>query len=432
MTVTSIARQRRQLTGQEKAIRARADKMAALFMRGIKLERIAADFGTTAERAKSTILRNSSYPTAVLLENRKAAIAEAKRRRAAQLADLSRDGVDVAAVQQWSRDNLGTPMAEAAAKFGITQAQVAAILGSRRLIHAKAHTTRDKVWTDEQLLDRVRAFITATGKTGSKEFGRWSRAANGPAQHTVIHRFAGWNNALALAGMEDAPDPIKQRRRYTDNDLWAAVVEYLADQRTAYTFAGYHQWHTVTIGSPSPSVLRTQLGTSWVTLRQTGLKAITRHPDLDPEWLADITTRRDWATFRAEQTLREAAIATVKAAIADLGPTATYRQYHAWREDKDQPHGCTLLRNAGMSWRELVTAAGGTAAAVRRGKWTDDAVLAAVRTFLVEHPTGSSDKYRRWASGTSDRPAVGTVIEHYQSWRNAVAQARGDIEEIAS
>lgn len=436
MTVANINRPPAPRTGQLLLIQQRADKMAEMFMAGASLDRIARQFGTNADHVKSSIRRNSSFRADELLRRRHTAIAEHRRRQAEKVAKAGASGLDQKTAQDWSDTHLGAPLADGAATFGVGTAEMAAVLGPRKKLHGRPPVIKKRRFTDEQMVEAVRHFLDETGQTSCKEFDIWAKSSDGPSHHAVINRLGGWNIALKQAGMTGAPEPIRQRRRHTDNDLWAALVEFLATQTGGNSVNDYRKWAQANPGVPSFSLLRDRLGRSWVAIRQRALRAAAHDPSLDPAWVADVTRPRQWCAAGNQHFARSQALATVRAAIADLGPRITYQQYRAWRkeQDPDAEHAdaSTLLRSTGMTWRALVLAAGGDAAPVRHGKWTDKQVAEAIRTFLDEHPNGSSDKYRRWSKGQPGRPSAGTVIEHFQTWRNAVDQVFADNEELAS
>lgn len=388
--------------------RLRAVDMGKALTAGLTLDEIGERFGITRERVRQLINEFNDQTVPQIIRQRRAEeLARAQARWAA----------DTEQVQAWSQANPGSPVEDVARLIGRTATEVGRMLGGRRNLHTHSRTGNLQKWTDEQLLGYVRRYHAETGRTDGPGFDEWSRRQDGPSKQSFMFRFRRWNTALTKAGVAVAKPRLHQAR-YEKNDLWSALVEYLGQDRDDYTLRGYEDWAKSRPGVPSGALLRIRLGEAWVAVRNKALD-VTAHPEHhNPAWVADITTRRDWARFCEGSVCREQAVAHVRDAIAELGPDLPSLGYQRWANTNGRPALDTLLRNAHLSWSEIVAAAGGNPRPPYRAPRTRTEVLKAVQEYLAAHPGGKCDEYKRWASANG-RPSLSTVTKHFDTWTNA-------------
>ena len=376
----------------------RAREMAAALEEGRTLDQIGAQHQITRERVRQIINRYSGEQVPDIIARRKQAQVEAELDRRLRLrADLL----------AWSERNPGMPVSVAAGLFKCSDADVNQALGERRNLHTTERAVEER-WTDAELIDLVRRFHAETGLTSTDDFDGWSRQHEGPSSMTIEIRFGRWTFALQRAGV-DGQEPVRHARTYSVRDLWAAVVEYIATPGVRYTFADYERWAKALPGRPSGALLRVRIDRSWVRMRDQASLVLTYPDSLDDVWVADVTMRRDWATFRDGPLTAEQAVRVMGSAVEALGPNLSSAAYQKWARDNKQPTEMTLRRVSGMTWHDLVEAGGGNRPQDKPAPVTDKQIVAALREFLREYPDGGTDQYARWATGVKGRPAMQTI-----------------------
>jgi hypothetical protein len=122
-------------------------------------------------------------------------------------------------------------------------------------------------FSDAQLLDRLRAAAAELGEPLTNgDYDAWQRErddAGSPA--LLIRRFGSWRGACEAAGLS-ANATRSTSRRWSEEDLVAAVATYLAAPGATGSFADYSAWAKVQEGVPSGATLR-QRGT-WADLKR--------------------------------------------------------------------------------------------------------------------------------------------------------------------
>lgn len=380
------------------AATARAEAMVRMLEEGETLQQIGDHYGISREAVRIYVNKYSVRSVPQI-------IAETKERR---LAKLRQD------VLEWSESNPGAPVDDAVHKFQISRAKVHAILGPRKALHTQAKQSANQRWTDDELLDQVRSFNADTGRTTRDDFEMWSSAQDGPSSMTIILRFSRWNNALTLAGVRDA-EPIKHRAVYADDDLWAAVAEFLSSSPERYTFRAFEEWAKGIPGVPSGALVRFRIG-RWAEVVNTIL--IARCNDGSQEWLVEIDRRRDWSSFIQS----EDQVQHVRDAIEALGvSTLTVAGYNDWAQENGRPCPSALTKKSGMTWSQMVGAAGGSPWSPKDPRLSLKELESDIGRFFARYPQGKSTDYLRWHAGEGKGAAALMTIVYRLgdgSWNN--------------
>jgi hypothetical protein len=113
-----------------------------------------------------------------------------------------------------------------------------------------------QTWTDEELLDELRAWIHTTGQRSSWRYEHDRRdRPELPPLSTICKRFGGWHAALDECGDAEPRRPV---RRYTDADLLDALRSWLAEGGDGRA-ATYHR-DAARRGLPSFNTIYLRLG----------------------------------------------------------------------------------------------------------------------------------------------------------------------------
>lgn len=128
----------------------------------------------------------------------------------------------------------------------------------------------EKLWSDETLLSILRMASGGKGTVTSNSYEKWRETAlidgKRPPTHAVIAwRFGSWRNALNAAGLADRPAYREYSRRWTKEDAFKAVADYVAEAEAEGkrgTFNGYDAWSR-TRNVPSGAYLRILTGMTW-------------------------------------------------------------------------------------------------------------------------------------------------------------------------
>lgn len=71
----------------------------------------------------------------------------------------------------------------------------------------------------------IRRCKEETGKITAEAFQEWSVCQGGPTKQTPMIRFGTWANAVQQAGVSGSYS-VARKRAYSEEDLWAARVEF--------------------------------------------------------------------------------------------------------------------------------------------------------------------------------------------------------------
>jgi transposase len=238
----------------------RVREMAALREQGWSLDEIALRYAVSRERVRQ-ILRAHGGPGAQ-------EIAEARRRRAEQLAEARIDEL----LALW---RAGEGAGSAAGKLGLQAVACRSTIerfatdvdrAARRATMAGARGAR--TWSDRDILLALSSVAQRLGRVASaKEYAALSRELGYPSLATVLNRMGGWSKAVSAAGLRPAAaTPARARgRRWTEEACWDALRRAVEELGEIPSVLGYERFAAGRTDLPSSATVRNRLG-RWSSL----------------------------------------------------------------------------------------------------------------------------------------------------------------------
>lgn len=380
----------------------RAYQMARRYALGETLQEIGDDYGLTRERIRQVINTETPWSTT--------SISAARSRALEEQAEAER-----AAVLQWSDANVGASIEQASEQLKLDVEVVRTHLGRHRIRHELVEKKAPEGRSLDNLLDDLRRFYAETGETSSAAYSRWAKDAGVPGHQTIAIRFGSWNDAAARAGIKDAR-PVERERRYSDEDLWAAVLDGIrAGQITAREI---DDWLVTVEGAPSLATIRNRLPQRWSELRDEALRILGGRSERSEAWIEAVSSPRDWPSFLEI----EDPMVHMRAARLALGKNITMIRYAEWAQATKRPGVMTICRRTGMRWGDLVEAVGGVTVQ-KQLRIPDDELLAWLRVFLEIEPEGSYPMYEDWREEYG-APTANTIALRFGGWGKARAAAQ--------
>jgi hypothetical protein len=235
--------------------RQRIQQMRTLRERGYSLDEIALRFGVTRERVRQILLAHGAPDPE--------AVADARRRRAAELAEarvdellaLWRGGAETGSVAS----TLG--LQAAACKSTIARFATDVDKAARRANLSDARGAQ--TYSDRDIIVALRAVAAGLGRVPSaKEYALLARGLELPSLPTVLNRMGGWTRAVTAAGMTPlaAATAATRRRRWTSDACWAALRGVVAELGEIPTVLAYERHAAGRTDLPSSATLRNRLG----------------------------------------------------------------------------------------------------------------------------------------------------------------------------
>ena len=238
----------------------------------------------------------------------------------------------------------------------------------------------------------------------------------------------------------DSP-PVQERkvaqrvggRTFSDEDCWAAVVEYMSLDDRTHSGGDYARYSREIDGMPALITVKGRLGLHWVELAETANRLLAGRirPD-EEEWARDVMAPRKWENFvrkaRGSGASKRFAIELVKQCIADRGPYITHVIYSEWAEERGNTPSHALVSVSGMSWNSLVKAAGGYSGRRNVGMWTKEEILKLIALYIKQERSRgeepSIEGYSSWVrKQTVPLPNIVLVTKRVGSWVEAVKRA---------
>lgn len=385
-----------------KGMYGKADIMVRAYAAGKSLQEIGEAYNLTRERVRQIINGSSPWTTRDIQAARRDSLQMSKRR-------LSQRAL------AWSVENPGISIAEGAKVLGWSEEVLRQRLGARRIWHElpqpnKTNVSSSRRRSNPDILDDIRKYHSETGMTSASGFKSWALETGAVGPQTVSKRFGSWSAAVTAAGISEVT-AISRSRRFQEQDLWAAMVE--AIRECGASSKSIEARLSATRGAPSLALVRLHIDLAWQEIVEECLKIIAGRSERDPEWLASVTTPRDWESFISDDDPLE----TVRKAVRVLGPDMTVRAYSRWASEEQQPAALTVMKRSGMSWSELLRAAGGKGREPRIRR-TDEEKLRLVRSFLDDIPNGSQKQYENWRL-VNHASSLQTIILNFGSWEQA-------------
>lgn len=236
----------------------RVRQMKALREQGWSLEEIATRYAVSRERVRQ-ILRAYGGPDAQ-------EIADARRRRAAQLAEaridellaLWRGGADAGAVAV----KLGLQAAACRSTIGRFATEVDRAARRASLADARGGRT----YSDRDIVRAVRSASERLRRVPSaKDYAAVARETELPSLATVLNRMGGWSSAVAAAGLGPAATPRPRLRRWTEDACWEALTRVAVELGKIPSVLAYERFAADRGDLPSSATIRNRLG-RWSSL----------------------------------------------------------------------------------------------------------------------------------------------------------------------
>jgi len=222
-------------------------------------------------------------------------------------------------------------------------------------------------------------------------------------------------------------------RTFSDEDCWAAVVEYMSLDDRTHSGGDYARYSREIDGMPALITVKGRLGLHWAELAETANRLLEGRirPD-EEEWARDVMAPRKWENFvrkaRGSGASKRFAIELVKQCIADRGPYITHVIYTEWAEERGNTPSHALVSVSGMSWNSLVKAAGGYSGRRNVGMWTKEEILKLIALYIKQERSRgeepSIEGYSSWVrKQTVPLPNIVLVTKRVGSWVEAVKRA---------
>ena len=247
---------------EQLTIRNRNREMADLRSAGKSLEEIGAQYGVTRERVRQILEKiggPSRQDVKALRESIKSDKLEEVKSRALELVK-SKPGLTISAVAE---------------QLEVSPTELSRILTNQELnLFAKPLRTGNFKWTDEEVVKVLQEAATLEFPLTVAAYAKLLEDGylRGPSAARISQRFRSWQAACDLAGVEAG----KRTRpldlsRWTNEDLYAAVIHYLRLPQSTGAAADYDSWASGQDDVPSMGTLRNRLG-PWNQIRNDAIE----------------------------------------------------------------------------------------------------------------------------------------------------------------
>lgn len=186
-----------------------------------------------------------------------------------------------ARVRNDARLRPGSTLREIAARTGVDASRIRSFLSNSetRFLLPETEDGRsspEPVWSRDAIISVLReaatyAFpCTANAYVSLLEVGE----IDGPTVVTIHHRFGSWIAACEAAGVEPGQSWIEDyQSRWTDDDLYRYVEDYLMSPEATGTFKGFEDLTKLRPGAPSLSLVRIRLG-GWIDIKREAIRRL--------------------------------------------------------------------------------------------------------------------------------------------------------------
>jgi len=191
------------------------------------------------------------------------AVADARRRRAAELAESRVDELLALWRSGAGPGSVASALGLQAAACRSTIARFATDV-DKAARRASLSDARDaQTYSDRDIIVALRAVAAGLGRVPSaKEYALLARGLELPSLPTVLNRMGGWTRAVTAAGMTPlAPAGSATRsRRWTDCACWAALRRVVDELGEIPTVLSYERHAARRTDLPSSATVRNRLG----------------------------------------------------------------------------------------------------------------------------------------------------------------------------
>jgi predicted transcriptional regulator len=202
---------------------------------GATLAEIGSELGVTRERARQLLARLSGMNGAEVRKARLQATLAAEQ-------ELRQSIIDDAEA------HAPTSVSQAAERLGIDAAAIRR-LAPRHVAASYMRPARDSTryskWPREEIARVLCEAATMSFPLSASSYDnlRTRRFIDGPSGVRIHQVFGSWSEACAYAGVECGPQRAGGcTSKWTDDDLQAAVAEYLEDPESSSTFQRFDEW----------------------------------------------------------------------------------------------------------------------------------------------------------------------------------------------
>ena len=236
------------------------------------LEEIGTLLGITRERVRQINSQAGGLPPRKVAELQMEAN---KQKLAAERAEL------VERVRTDARCHPGSTLNEITVRTGVDASSVRSLLSNNEKKYlleenTDGRFTSEPVWSDDDIIGVLREAATYAFPCTTLAYSSLVEVGeiDGPSVATIHNRFGSWIAACEAASVEPGQSWIKgYQSRWTDDDVYRYVEDYLMTSGTTGTFTDFDQWVKTEPGAPSGALVRIRIG-GWVQVKREAIKRL--------------------------------------------------------------------------------------------------------------------------------------------------------------
>lgn len=246
-------------------INKRNDEIVELRTSGKSLEEIGEKFGVTRERVRQ-ILFKSGAPS----------FHEVKALRQTIRSDKL-EVIKSSAIKRVTEQPNKT-IDKIAEELEVSGIELKRIMTPQELnLFARPLRSAAQKWSDQEIIQVLKEAATLEFPLTVKSYSKLLEDGflKGPSAGRISQRFRSWQVACDLAGVEaGARTRPLDISRWTDDDLYAAVIHYLKLPQSSGAATDYDSWASTQDDVPSMGTLRNRLG-AWNQIRNTAIEKMS-------------------------------------------------------------------------------------------------------------------------------------------------------------
>jgi hypothetical protein len=243
-------------------INKRNDEIVELRTSGKSLEEIGEKFGVTRERIRQILLKTGAP-----------SFHEVKALRETIRADKLEEIKSLAIKRVTEQPN--KTIDEIAEELEVSGIELKRIMIPQELnLFARPLRSAAQKWSDQEIIQVLKEAATLEFPLTVKSYSKLLEDGflKGPSAGRISQRFRSWQAACDLAGVEaGARTRPLDISRWTDDDLYAAVIHYLKLPQSSGAATDYDSWASTQDDVPSMGTLRNRLG-AWNQIRNTAIE----------------------------------------------------------------------------------------------------------------------------------------------------------------
>jgi len=248
-------------------INKRNDEIVELRTSGKSLEEIGEKFGVTRERVRQILLK-SGAPS----------FSEVKALRESIRADKLEE-IKSLAIKRVAEHPFKT-IDEIAEELEVSGIELKRIMTPQESnLFARPLRSGAQKWSDQEIIEVLKEAATLEFPLTVKSYSKLLEDGflKGPSAGRIAQRFRSWQTACDLAGVEAG---VRTRTldisRWTDDDLYVAVIHYLKLPESSGAATDYDAWASTQDDVPSLGTLRNRLG-AWNQIRNTAIEKMANN-----------------------------------------------------------------------------------------------------------------------------------------------------------